>query len=135
MRDNIGIWLDLNKALIIDNENKKIETLSSNIEQYNLHGGAKGKTPYATQDATSESKLLERRKQQTKRFFDLITKKILTANKVVVFGPAETKIQYQKHIQQDMALKKKLIGVETVGNKLTENQLKAWVQDYFTKKL
>lgn len=133
MKRNIGIWLDSSKALIIENEKDKIETILSEIEHYNLHGGAKGKTPYGTQDATSETKLLERKKMQTKRYFDTIIKQISNADKVVIFGPAETKLAFQKTLEGNAQTKEKLIGVKTAGNKLTENQLKEWVRHFYAK--
>ncbi|NOQ75271.1 MAG: hypothetical protein GQ574_24885 [Crocinitomix sp.] len=131
MKVNIGIWLDSEKAVIIENKKDKLETISSEIEHFHLHGGSKGKTPYGTQDATSETKLLERKKLQTKRYFDKIISRIGTADKIVVFGPAETKLGFQKNIEMNNQIKDKLVGVETVGNKLTENQLKEWVRNFY----
>ena len=78
-------------------------------------------------------KLLERKNQQTKRYFDNIITQVSNAHKIVVFGPAETKIAFQKKIDTNPQMKGKLVGVETVGNKLTENQLKEWVSNYFSE--
>ena len=128
----LGIWMDSDKAFIIENEN--IKQIESRVEHFNLHGGAKGKTPYGTQDATSETKLLERNKHQLKNYFDQIIEHAAHADKIVVFGPAEAKIAFQKEIETNTSIKEKLQGVETVDNKFTENQLIEWVRNYYSNK-
>ncbi len=132
MKNEIGIWMDLEKAIILNGE-EMIKTIESNIEHFNLHGGARAKTPYGAQDATSETKLLERKKLQTKRYFETVLDHVANADKTVVFGPAETKLGFQKKINEDVQMKDKLVGVETTGNKMTENQLKEWVRNFYQK--
>lgn len=129
MKGKIGIWLDSNKALVIDDG--EIETIFSEIEHFHLQGGARGKTPYGAQDATSETKLLERKKLQMKRYFEKLMGHVSNADKIVLFGPAETKLPFEKKLNGDPIAKEKLVGVKTVGNKLTDNQLVAWVKKFY----
>lgn len=133
MKKNIGVWMDSDKAHIIDNEKDQIHTILSEMEHYNLGGGSKANTPYGAQDASSETKLEERKKHQMKRYFKDIQKHISDANNVAVFGPGETKIAFAKMAQKNPELNDKLRAVETVGNKLTDNQLKEWVRNFYTE--
>ena len=43
MTGNVGIWLDLDEAIIIDNENKIMEKILSRIDHFQFKGGVKGK--------------------------------------------------------------------------------------------
>lgn len=133
MKKNIGVWMDSDKAHIIDNESGQIETILSEMEHHHLGGGARAKTPYGAQDASSETKLEERKKHQQKRYFDAITKHISDAHSIAVFGPGEVKIAFKKEFDEHPDLKGKLRAVETVGNTLTENQLKEWVRNFYAE--
>ena len=123
--------MDSDKAYIINNESGQMETISSELEHYHLGGGSPAKTPYGSQDASSETKLEERKKHQMKRYFENITQHISDANNIAVFGPGEMKTAFTKVVEQNPVLKNKLRAVETVGNKLTENQLKEWVRKFY----
>jgi len=49
---------------------------------------------------------------------------------MVLFGPANTKNNLAKLIQKDNTLATKLKGVEP-SDKMTENQMVAWVRNFF----
>jgi hypothetical protein len=133
MENKIGIWMDSDKAHIIHNESGSVNTILSELEHYHLGGGARAKTPYGTQNASSETKLEERKKNQLKKYFDNINNHITDVNDIVVFGPGETKIAYKKVVEDHPILKGKLRAVETASNTLTENQLKEWVRNFYAR--
>ena len=130
---NTGIWIDKEKAYIvsIENENETFETVSSNIEHYNIHGGSGTKFKGGPQDVVQDSKYLEREKQQLKQYFKTIANEINDANALVIFGPADTNEKFSQELHKNYkSLSAKIKGVEKADS-MTDNQVKAWVRDYF----
>ena len=129
MEKNIGIWLDLDQAIIIENGKKSIHRIPSEVEHFHLLGGTKG----GGLPGTSDTKLLQRKKNQLKRYFENIIKEIPGADNIVLFGPAETKIAFKKEIEQSNGMRSKLHGIETTDSNISENQLLEWVRDYYSQ--
>lgn len=128
-----GIWLDKNKAIIIyiDDDSEKIFTVPSNIEHFHIHGGSGTRFKGGPQDVIQDSKYLEREKHQLKKFFQNILKKTSNSNSIVLFGPAEVKDKFKKLLERTYpSYHKQLVGVLTTDS-MTDNQLKAWVRNYF----
>lgn len=63
IQKNTGIWIDFNKAVVI-NALEEVKIVESNIEHFNVHGGSRSKASNGPQDKVSESRLLARNKQQ-----------------------------------------------------------------------
>jgi len=122
-KNKTGIWVDFDKAFIIEtnNQTESVTKVDSNIEHFNAHGGP--------QDNVSETRLLERNLNQQKKFFDAVINKVNPSSDVVIFGPAEAKINLKKEFLNHNSFKKTIIPVETSDN-LTENQMIAWVKEY-----
>ena len=133
---NIGIWLDKEKAHIITLENEKetMNTIKSEVENYRIHGGSGTRFKGGPQDVVQDSRYLEREKHQLKAYFKEIASEIKNSDACVIFGPAETKDKLNKELQE----KYKNIGLKVQGinvaDSMTENQLKAWVRDFFRAK-
>ncbi|RED43837.1 hypothetical protein DFQ10_10426 [Winogradskyella eximia] len=130
---NTGIWIDIDNAYIvsIENENETFKTVSSNIEHYKAHGGSGTKLKGGPQDVIQDSKYLEREKQQLKLYFKDIASQINDTNALVLFGPADTNEKFSKELHKHYnSLSTKIKGVEKADS-MTENQVKAWVRDYF----
>lgn len=126
-----GIWLDFDKAYIIeiDNKEERIKKIDSNIEHFNVHGGSRSKVAYGPQDNVSESKLLARKQQQQKAYFENVMNQTGLKNDLILFGPAEAKINFKKAIQANSFFKGNILALETTDS-MTENQMKAWLRDY-----
>ena len=131
-KKKVGVWLDQEKALLFSLVGEKVimNRIQSNVEDYHAFGGSPAKTPYGTQDATSEGKLLKRKKQQLKNYFKEIIHDLKDADEIYISGPAQTKLGLEKEINKLVTLSKKLTKVETV-NSLTENQVRAKIIDFF----
>lgn len=56
------------------------------------------------------------------------------ADEIVLSGPAGMKTELEKLIQDDTDLSSRLKGVETT-DRMTENQIVAWVKKYFEGKI
>ena len=130
---NIGIWLDKEKAYIvtIENGNEDTNTIISEVENYRIHGGSGTRFKGGPQDVVQDSKFLEREKHQLKLYFKEIANKVKDASSLVIFGPAEAKDKLNKELQEkykDISLKVKAVNV---ADSMTDNQMKAWVRDFF----
>ncbi len=128
--NKLGIWIDSKVAHLIDPEKGRTSSIESSIEDYNPHGGARGKTPYASQDATKDTQLLGRKTKQIKKFCEDIMNSIDGAGQVVIFGPAQMKKELEKAMAASSKYKALIVDVKTADN-MTENQLHEWVRNYF----
>jgi len=130
---NTGVWLDKEKALIITQENEieELTTVKSLIEDYHVSGGSGTKFKGGPQDVVQDSKFLERQKHQLKAYFKNIVAQIKETDNIVIFGPAETNEKFSKELHENYShLNTKVKGVKKADS-MTDNQLKAWVRDFF----
>ncbi|MEH6537182.1 MAG: hypothetical protein V7719_12365 [Psychroserpens sp.] len=130
---NTGIWLDKDKALIvtIENEKETFQTISSNVEHHHIHGGSGTRLKGGPQDVVQDSKYLEREKQQLRQYFKDIATKIGDSSALVIFGPAGTNEKFSDELHKNYTLlSTKIKGIEKTDS-MTDNQVKAWVRDFF----
>jgi len=130
---NTGIWLDKDKALIvaIENDVETLNTITSNIEHFRPHGGSGTRFKGGPQDVVQDSKFLEREKHQLKQYYKSIASEIKDTDALVIFGPAETNEKFSEELHENYKhLSAKIKGVKKADS-MTENQIKAWVRDFF----
>ena len=128
-----GIWIDKRDAKIItiENGNAKMNIIQSEIEEFKIHGGSGTRLKGGPQDVVQDSKFLEREINQTKRYFEDIIPSIEDADNLVIFGPAQTGSDFNKELSEKHPnIYKKVKSVEKTDN-MTDNQLIAWVKEYF----
>jgi len=124
-----GIWLDGSKAILVYLENGQCitEEIDSNLENYHPKGGSRSKVPYGPMEKISESKYLERKKQQFKRYFASISEKLKNTEEIYLFGPGQTKLKFKEFLK---SISKDNLTVST-SQKLTSNQIIAEVKAHF----
>lgn len=127
----LGLWLDSDRAVIIDRESHELTQLESNVEHFNLKGGSRSKTAYGPMEVRSESKLEERRKHQLNDYFKVISEELGDFDELVVFGPSQTKIEFMKFMRSN-PFKGELHPHEPADNRFTDNQLFEWVDRYYS---
>ena len=130
---NLGIWLDKEKAHIVNIENGKEEfiTIKSNVENFRISGGSGTRFKGGPQDVVQDSKYLEREKHQLKAYFKQIASRIKHADAIVIFGPAEANEKFRKELQLHYKnISTKVKGLVKVDS-MTKNQVKALVRDFF----
>jgi hypothetical protein len=133
MKRYVGIWIDFEKAYVVSFEKSKeiITRIDSDVEgRVRLSGGSRSTIPYGPQDVASERKVEERRKHHLRGYYKQIIKVIADAHRVLIFGPGEAKIQFEKEIKKSKELKAKIAAVER-ADKMTERQIAAKVRDFF----
>jgi hypothetical protein len=132
---NIGIWLDKREAKIVTlTENSEdYTTVHSDIEEYHPAGGSGTRMKGGPQDVVQDSRYLEREKHQHIAYFKSILSQISDADQIVIFGPAQTGEKLHKEMKHlSKSLYNKVTGLEKADS-MTDNQIKAWVKDYFSE--
>jgi microcompartment protein CcmK/EutM len=142
MKKYTGIWVDHKKAVIVTNQQPEqpdeenvqlaVTQISSDVEKkVRLAGGSRTRnTPYGPQDVAVDSKIEARQKQQLKKFYHRIIELISDADRILIMGPGEAKLELKKEIEKSKALIPKIVGVHT-SDKMTNNQIAAKVKSYF----
>ncbi len=127
-----GVWIDTQRAVIIsfNGDSKNIETIYSDIEtRERVDGETRSNARFGEQHIDSEKNKESRLNGQRKLFLDDIIGKIKNADELVFFGPAGMKHQLEKQSK----FGHHLMGIERADS-MTENQMVAWVKDYFEKR-
>lgn len=133
MKKNIGIWIDTHKAVIIklSNNQHSIKKIESNIDtRERIPGESKRYGRFGQQYLTYEKNRLNRKNEQTNQYVKVLIKEIRDCDNVVLFGPAQMKKTFEKEISKNMQLAPKLLGVSN-SEVLSENQMVAWVKNYY----
>jgi hypothetical protein len=141
MKKFAGIWLDRREAFVVslstsnisELENQEvIERIESNIERrVRLSGGSRSrKTPYGPQEISVDSKQEDRVKSQLRKYYQQIIQRISDADRVLVFGPGEAKIELKKEIEKSKGLANRIKKIES-ADKMTPKQITAKVKAFF----
>lgn len=129
-----GIWIDKREAKIVVLGAEGVvdfRIISSEVDEFNPAGGSGSRGKGGPQDVVQDSKFTERKKQQLKRFFTRLAEEVATAEQLVVFGPGQTAGKLEQEWQNSAPkMAERLQGVEKADS-MTDNQVKAWVRDYF----
>ena len=127
-----GIWIDSREALVfvMHKSSEHFVRIRSEVEDFHIHGGARSATPYGPQDAVKEKKNLHRRQHQFQRFFEKILDHISYSDEVLICGPGQTKLAFEKSILGDKSRGYRITGCHDLDS-LTENQIRAWIKEMF----
>lgn len=131
--ENIGIWLDRDKALVVtlQKEKETLEKINSEIE---IFKATSNKMLGGSQEVAKDRKYLEREKQQFKNYFKDIASKIKDADAIALFGPAQTNEKFRKELNEHYPnLAKKIKSVEKADS-MTDNQVVALVREFYKSK-
>lgn len=128
-----GIWIDKKEAIIVslNHEDVRLNTISSEIEFFNVHGGSGTRLKGGPQDVVQDSKYLEREKHQTKRYFDAVIQDIESADAIVIFGPSEMGQKLHKEMELNHPVLAAKVAEVAKADSMTENQMIAWVKSFF----
>lgn len=128
----MGIWIDLREAFIVRAKDREvIAHLKSDVEDTKLGGGYGGSTKYAGQDASSQTKLTNRRNQQIDEYLEKVISALpADCESLYIFGPGETKKHLETAVQKDANTKATVKAVQAADS-MTENQITEKVQKAF----
>lgn len=128
-----GLWIDHAKAILItlEDEDVDFQIIESHAEAHlRLSGGSRGPTPFSSQDVASEKKRDRRRRQQLKRYYEVVLDRVDNVDRLVICGPGEAKTELASRIHEVPDLDTRLVGV-LPQDKMTDRQLVAWVHGFF----
>ena len=134
MKKNIGIWIDTKQAVIVklsENLDHSLKKIESNIETRERVDGETSKYGrFGNQYLTYEKNRKNRKNEQTNVYMKSLIKEVHDCEKVVLFGPSNMKKIFEKEIKKNIQIADKLVGVSNAES-LTDNQMVAWVKDYY----
>ena len=141
MKKYVGIWLDQREAFVISLAKTRpfaeeiqeiMERIESNMERrVRLSGGSRSKkTPYGPQEISVDSKQEDRIKGQLRKYYQQIIRQVSDADRILIFGPGEAKIDLKKEIEKSKGLEGKIKKIES-ADKMTQRQIAAKVKTFF----
>ena len=128
-----GIWIDSKNAYIVSlsGSEANLSIVSSGIEGVTrIDGEGKEYGRFGDQYTTMENKQENKKMHEIADYLEEVIEKVKSADEIVVFGPAQMKIELEKQIKENQPLAKKLLEVVSADS-MTENQIIAWVKDYY----
>ncbi len=130
----IGIWMDKKEAKLVTlgEDGNTINTLVSDVEFFNLKSSSQARMKWGgPQDVVHESTYLEREKHQMKAYFTKLAQAIKDVDEIALFGPGDTAEKFRKELttsHKSLAAKVKSVSK---SDSMTDNQIKAWVKDFY----
>lgn len=126
----VGIWIDKDKANIVmlDGDQERFSTINSEVDYYKATAN---KTIGGASEIAKDRKLLERKKHQIKSYFSAIAAEISDADAIVIFGPAQMGEKFKKKLDKNYNSISPKVKRVVKTHKMTDNQTKAWVKDFF----
>lgn len=129
MKKFYGIWIDHEKAFIFKADETKVlamESLTSEVEPHH-HSGINSDEHSTLSNQFQHN---ERRTNEMHRFTKLIMEKIHDADEILIFGPGTAKNALHTVLQDNKSMSHARVTL-TVADKLTENQMRECVEDFF----
>ncbi|SHH66588.1 hypothetical protein [Winogradskyella jejuensis] len=131
---NIGIWIDKEKAHILSVTAESVDMITIKSQEDESTFQMMGRPGGAT-EIIKDRKVLERQKQKTKQFFNDVISNIGEEIKgLIILGPSQMIQQFAKVIKQDYKNLDKKVREVVKSQKMTDNQLKAFVKEFYMPK-
>ena len=132
MKNEVGLWVDHRKAVIVTLENQKetVQIILSNMEKHTRFStGAHSDTPNDVNGSTAEDIRDRQYDLHLGKYYSEIAFNIRTADSIMLFGPGEAKVEFATYLKKEK-LGGKIAAIDTV-DKMTDRQISAKVHDYF----
>jgi hypothetical protein len=133
MDDNLGIWIDHQKAVIVSVSADRVftKTLESEVgphSRYSGRGGSLGAE--GPQAKGGEKKYEERYREELDRYYDAVISQLGHPRALLLFGPGEAKLQLKARLGRSKALAQCIVTTETT-DKLTDAQIVEKIKDHY----
>ena len=130
MDQNIGLWIDHKQAYLISYKDGQIEVILSHIEPPVHYSGGTQLGGKLHQKADTELHHNDRFRLQLNKYYQQVISALKDSDSIFIMGPGEAKIEFEKAINKNKSLQKRLLKVETV-DKMTKNQMVAHVRRFY----
>jgi hypothetical protein len=135
----VGVWMDYSKSMIIGYNSGSailIEEIDSPYERIKREDGeVKDSTwfsPNPEHASNNEHKKNNITQNEINEYFKMMEAKLSGYDEILIFGPGKAKEQFSNRIKDLKAYSGKWLSVQN-ADKLTPNQLLAFVRDFFKK--
>ncbi len=125
MKNNVGLWIDHRKAVIVslkENVEKTMQVTSHMEKQVRVPGGSHKKT-------SAEDQRDNRFTEHLHKYYDKVVSCIRNADAILILGPGEAKVELRTHLESK-ALGGRIAGFETM-DKMTDREIAAKVRRHF----
>ncbi len=132
MSNNVGIWIDHRKAIIVflSESNHETRVIESNVEeQVGTTGSAQPSKPYGSKHFVASNRHEKKFYQYLNSYYDDVVSNLKTADQILLVGPGEAKIEFQKRIESK-EMQNRIVAVEP-ADKMTQPQFIAKVKKFF----
>ena len=118
----VGIWMDHSSAHIMEHSSVPVASIVITAKSH--------RNGHVNSEDTSENKKHNIEQHQQSDYYKELGETIKKFDEVLLFGPTEAKIELYNLLKADRHFEK--IKIETKqSDKMTENQLHAFVSEYF----
>jgi hypothetical protein len=134
MTNNIGLWIDHKKAILVIQSEKgeKIQKIESGVERRIPDRGASHpRSRYSAEHQQGDDQLDNKFAEQINKFYDKIISELRRTEAVLIFGPGEAKGELEKRVTRGK-IKVRIAGVET-ADKMTDRQIASKVRKFFNR--
>jgi stalled ribosome rescue protein Dom34 len=130
MDRNVGLWIDHKQAYVITDQDGIVEVIPSHIEPPAHYSGGTQLGGKQNQKADTEFRKSDRFRLQLKKYYQQVISALKDANSILIIGPGEAKIEFEKVLMKYKSLQNRVLKVET-ADKMTKNQMIAYVRKFY----
>ena len=135
--ENVGIWLDKQKAYLIKGleSDYTLETIKSNFTAPATKEAFGVREKVSPKGFIQEDQFHEREKHQLKEYFKEITDSLKNAKHIVIYGPSLIPKKFQKELEEQYPMLHKKVLDLIKCDSMTEKQLIAMVKKYYSSSI
>ncbi len=132
MSDNVGVWIDHKKAIIVVPGQAGPSTVESDLRADVRHVGGGGGYPGSNSSQTggSERRDEERHRHALSAYYDDVIAKLGHPKSLLILGPGEAKLELKARLPHTMTNPQPVVALETTDH-LTDPQIVAKVTAHF----
>mgnify|MGYP006285821889 CR=1 FL=1 len=129
MKNQIGLWIDHKKAVIVRMLDGSMETVLSGLENVFTASGSHGNAGIDAKYYPAEDIHDRHMAKMLEEYYERVARTLKTPDSVYVIGPGEAKIEFT-HVLKKIGAK--VEAVET-ADRMTDKQIAAQVRHHFAQ--
>jgi hypothetical protein len=126
----VGLWIDHKQAYAIWYTDGKVEVIPSHIEPPAHSSGGTQLGGKLNQKGDVELHHNDRFRLQLNKYYRQVMSVLRNADLILIMGPGQAKIEFEKLAKKNKAIQKRILKVET-ADKMTKNQMIARVRKFY----
>ncbi|WP_228692834.1 hypothetical protein [Lunatimonas sp.] len=135
----LGLWVDYGQAILIgyaEGEVREFDRITSSLGKGRREEGEGNDstrfTPNHEHASNNEYRKHQTEQQVISEYLKQLEQELLRYKEVLIFGPGTAKEQLRNRLKDNKAFRSTWVAVEN-ADKMTQNQLMAFVRDFFRK--